>query len=183
MGFVIGFASGLLFWGAEMGGRFLDNTRGTTSANVMIPQIRVQSSLLGDFYYQFFVVLYVFLGGHNWFLSAVFDSYRVIPPLEMNIHLGALGNNLITASAGMFGLMLKIIAPALIVLMLLDILLGVANRMAPQLDVFFISLSLKATLGALVVGLSLFYLSDITPALIQTHHGWLERVIQQFHPG
>lgn len=183
VGFVIGFSSSLLFWGVEMGGRFLDNARGTTSANVMIPHIRVQSSLLGDFYFQFFIVLYVLLGGHRWFISAVFQSYEIIPPLDFSLHMGALGDSTIAATAALFGILLKVIAPALVVLMMLDIMLGVANRMAPQLDVFFISLSLKATLGALIVGLSLVYLTDITPEIIRNHHHWVTRILEQFHPG
>lgn len=182
IGIVLGVASGLVFWAAEMGGQFLDNVRGTTTANVLIPQVSVQSSLLGDFYFQFFIVTYVMLGGHRIFLSGVFDSYRLIPPLDVHLNLSGLAGSFIGETGLMFSMLIKIIGPALVVVMMLDIMLGVANRMAPQLDVFFISLSLKATLAALMIGLSMFYLGDILPGLFRPHHQWLDHLIHSLKP-
>jgi len=51
----------------------------------------------------------------------------------------------------MFVLMVKVVAPALVVLLLADIVLGVANRVASQMDVFFLGLALKPAVGLLVV--------------------------------
>lgn len=182
VGFCLGFAASLLFWSAEMGGKFLDNVRGTTTANLMIPQVQVQSSLLGDFYFQLFIVLYIAAGGHILFLSAVFDSYTILPALSMGFSMEAIGGSFVIATGNLFVVTLKIIAPALVVLMLLDLILGVANRMSPQLDVFFISLSLKATIGALIVALSLYYLLSVTPQVFDDFHRWFFSTLKYFTP-
>ena len=173
IGFTLAFAAALIFWAAEMGGRFIDNVRGTTTANLLLPQVQVQSSLLGGFYFQLFVVLFVFTGGHLWFMSVVFESYRFFPVLELTFDAGAISEGLALATGSLFSMMIRIIAPALIAIMLLDLMLGVANRMAPQLDVFFISLSVKATLGALLVALSLNYLLMIFDGMLLEHQSWL----------
>lgn len=182
VGFVLSFAGALVFWAAEMGGKFIDNVRGTTTANLLIPQVSTQSSLLGDFYFQLFIVLYVTAGGHRWFLSAVFQSYEAIPPLQPRLNTRALALGMTETTAELWVVALKIMAPALIVLMLMDLMLGVANRMAPQLDVFFISLSLKASVGALVVALSLYYLLGMTPELFRRQQAWTERTIHDMAP-
>jgi flagellar biosynthetic protein FliR len=178
VGFVLAFSASLVFWAAEMGGRFIDNVRGTTTANLLIPQVSTQSSLLGDFYFQLFVVLYVIAGGHRWFLGAVFRSYEAVPPLAPGLRTAGLARDFIAATADLLVVALQIMAPALIVLMLMDLMLGVANRMAPQLDVFFISLSLQASVGALVVALSLYHLLGMTPDLFRRQHGWLDRAVE-----
>jgi flagellar biosynthetic protein FliR len=172
LGFALAFSASLVFWAAEMGGRFIDNVRGTTTANILLPQVQVQSSLLGSFYFQLFVVLFLIGGGHLWFLGAVFRSYEVFPPLELAMATGDFAEGLIVGVGGLFSVMLRIIAPPLVCLMLLDLMLGVTNRMAPQLDVFFISLSIKATLGALMVALSLYYLGGLFDELVIDHLTW-----------
>ncbi len=177
IGFTLAFGASLVFWAAEMGGRFLDNVRGTTTANLLLPQVQVQSSLLGGFYFQLFVVLFLVSGGHLWFLGAVFDSYRVFPPLDFAWAAGPIGVGFAEGVGSLFSMMLRIIAPALVVIILLDLMLGVANRMAPQLDVFFISLSLKSTLAALMVGLSLYWVQDIFGSMVLEYRGQFHRAI------
>jgi flagellar biosynthesis protein FliR len=73
----------------------------------------------------------------------------------------------------MFVLMLKVVAPALVVLLLADLVLGVANRVASQMDVFFLGLALKPTLGVLVVALSLYALSGLSREAFVAFHAWL----------
>ncbi|MEM7049974.1 MAG: flagellar biosynthetic protein FliR [Acidobacteriota bacterium] len=170
LGLLLGFVSGLVFWGGEAGGRFIDSVRGTTVANTLLPQTRVQSSLLGGFYFQLLIVLFMLVGGHRWFLAGMFDSYRLLPPFS-EAALGNIVGGLINATADVLVIGVKMIAPALAVVMMLDLVLGVANRMAPQLDVFFVSLSLKSALGALAIGLSIYFIAAIAN----------DRFVQQQH--
>lgn len=182
LGVVLGLASGLVFWGADIAGRFIDTARGTTTANALIPQLQVQTSLLGDFYFQLFLVLFLLAGGGRLFLATVFDSYLVIPATTPGLSLEGIAPSFIAATGRCFVIALKLMAPALVVLMLLDLVLGVANRMAPQLDVFFLSLSLKSAVGALVAGLSLYYLSGIAPGIFRAEQRWIAEEVHRLAP-
>ncbi len=173
VGLLIGFASSLIFFAANMSGQFLDNARGTTMANILVPQLQIQTSLLGDFYFQLFVVLYLLAGGHLWFLTAVIDSYHLFPPTGLFPQAAVVNEAFIRMAVGMFGIMIKIVAPAILVLIFLDIVLGIANRMAPQMDVFFIGMALKPAVGLLIVALSLYGLLEITPAIWTSFHLWM----------
>lgn len=179
VGFLLAFAGSLVFWAADMAGQFLDNVRGTTTANLLVPQLQAQSSLLGAFYVQLFVVLYMTAGGHRLFLDAAFGTFELIPPTTLGLSLGDASGAFIAGSARLFAIALQIVAPAMVVLMLMDVILGVANRMAPQLDVFFISLSLKAALGALVAGLALWSLLAYLPDVFREHHRWMVETMQR----
>ncbi|MEM1201789.1 MAG: flagellar biosynthetic protein FliR [Acidobacteriota bacterium] len=181
VGLVLGFGSSLIFWGADIAGRFLDNVRGTTTANLMIPHERVQSSLLGDFYFQLFVVLYVAAGGHLVLLGAVFDSYRLVPGLSVG--LGAsVATSFIAATGGLLSVAVRLVAPALVVLIAMDVMLGVANRFAPQLNVFFLSMSLKSSVGALVAALGLYVVLAASGDLFRDHHRWLADTTSRLAP-
>lgn len=173
IGLLLGFGSSLVFFAAGMGGQFLDSVRGTLTATVLVPQLQVQSSLLGDLYFQLFVVLYVVAGGHLFFLSAVMDSYKLFPPGAGLPATALLHASFLKMALAMFVLMVKVVAPALVVLLLADIVLGVANRVASQLDVFFLGLALKPAVGLLVVALSFYALAGVSREAFVGFHGWL----------
>jgi flagellar biosynthetic protein FliR len=173
LGLLIGFGSSLVFLAATMAGEFLDAARGALAANILVPQLQVQSTLLGDLFFQLFVVLYLLAGGHVFFLGAVLDSFHLFPPTGGLPGVSLVNGSFVAMSASMFGIMVKIVAPALLVVMLTDIILGVANRMAPQLDVFFMGLGLKPALALTVVALSLSSLVGMAPDVFRAFHVWV----------
>jgi flagellar biosynthesis protein FliR len=173
IGLLLGFGASLVFLAATMGGEFLDTTRGTLTANVLVPQLQIQTTLLGDFYFQLFVVLYLLAGGHIFFLSAVIDSFQLFPPTGAFPAAALVNASFVKMAVSMFGIMVKVVAPAILVLVMTDVVLGVANRMAPQLDVFFIGLGLKPLVGLVVVALSLHALLGAAPEIFKAFHVWM----------
>lgn len=177
-GLVLGIAASLVIWGAEMGGTFLDTVRGGTVANVLLPQTQLQTSVLGNFYFQLFLVLFLSLGGHRLFLSAVFSSYELLPPFATTLRGEGLAAAFISASARAFVLAAKLIAPALVVVIFLDVALGLANRLAPQFNVFFLSLPLKSVAALLALALSLYYTASLGEEAFEEHHVWLQHTLR-----
>jgi flagellar biosynthetic protein FliR len=59
------------------------------------------------------------------------------------------------------------------VLLFADVVLGLANRVAPQMEVFFLGLGLKPAVGVLVVALSLYALPGPTREAFAAFHAWL----------
>jgi len=173
IGLLIGFGSSLVFLAAAMAGEFLDATRGALAANVLVPQLQIQTSVLGDFYFQLFIVIYLLAGGHLFFLSAVMDSYRLFPPTGGMPELGLVHASFLKMALTMFGIMVKVVAPAIVVLIMVDVVLGVANRMAPQMEVYFMGLGAKPALGLLLVALSLYALATTSREAFQAFHAWL----------
>jgi flagellar biosynthetic protein FliR len=173
MGLLLGFGASLVFFAAGMGGQLLDTARGTLTATLLMPQLQIQTTLLGDLFLQLFVVLYLVAGGHIFFLSAVLDSYLLFPPGGGLPGAALLHASFLKMALSMFVLMLKVVAPALVVLLLADLVLGVANRVAAQMDVFFLGLALKPTVGLLVVALSLYALGGLSREAFVASHAWL----------
>lgn len=173
LGLLIGFGSSLVFLAATMAGQFLDAARGTLAASMLVPQMQMQASLLGDLFFQLFIVLYLLAGGHIFFLSAVLDSFQLFPPTGTLPAAALVHESFLVMATSMFGIMVKVVAPALLVVLLTDIILGVANRMAPQLDVFFMGLGLKPALALTVVALSLSTLAGTAPEIFRAFHLWI----------
>ncbi len=176
LGIVLGFSGSLIFWGAEIGGRFIDNVRGTTTANLLLPQFPTQSTLLGDLYFQLFIVLFIAINGHLVFLDVVWKSYLFLSPSQFTFDVSQFPT-LISATSYLLALGAKLAAPALFALILLDVILGVANKLAPQLEVFFLSMTLKSSLGILFVGLSIYYLHQLFATEVENFANILRNLI------
>lgn len=157
-GVTIGLAVGMVFYGFEAAGSMIDNQRGMSIARVLIPELGTMESIGGQFLYLLAVVTYLTLGGHLFFLKALFESYLILPIFEFpSVQPGLMP--LMDLFASMTGhvlvLALQISSPVIIAILVTDIILGVANRVAPQINVWELGFNIKGYIGVLMMFLTL----------------------------
>jgi flagellar biosynthesis protein FliR len=158
VGFTLGFVTLLTFEGIQVAGRIIDFQRGAMLGEVFAPQVQSQVSALGQFNLQFAIVLFLAIGAHRVFISALLQSFELIPAIgfpKISIGWTPLAASLTQLSAGVMAIGVQLAAPAMIALLLTDIFFGLINRAAPQINVFFLGLPVKMIVGLLVVLASL----------------------------
>jgi type III secretion protein SpaR/YscT/HrcT len=159
VGAALGFVVALVFLAAEAAGRLADAMRGASLAEVMVPPLGARSSPLGDLYFQLSVVLFLSLGGHRIFVTALGASYELLPlaffPRAQGLQ--SFAQLCLRLTADLLLLAVSLAAPVVAVLLLADLTLGMVNRFVPQLAVFFLAMPARALLGiaVLVLGLGL----------------------------
>ncbi|MBR3084897.1 MAG: type III secretion system export apparatus subunit SctT [Kiritimatiellae bacterium] len=162
IGFFLGFFAAIPFWVAENVGNFIDNQRGATMGEVYSPLSGAQVSTLGIFFTQIVSTLF-FVGGAIFiFLGAIYSSYSVWPVFGGGISFapGAPAQILGTLD-GMLRTTVVIAAPIIIIMFLATIGLGLVNRTAPQLNVFFLSMPIKSALGIAMLVIYLPFVMDM----------------------
>ena len=166
LGAGIGFFAAIPFWVAENVGNFIDNQRGATMGEVYSPLNGSQVSTTGIFFTQivstvFFVggAVFIFLGAlyKSYLLWPVFGEWGPLSPATPTIALGALD--------GMLRTTVVIAAPVIILMFLATLGIGLVNRTAPQLNVFFLSMPIKSALG---IAMLVIYLPFILDMLMYT---------------
>jgi type III secretion protein T len=90
-------------------------------------------------------VLFLASGGLLAMIGMLFDSYKIWPlanlaPLVGNLELTAV---MVRGVAELVAIAVKVAAPFVILMLLLEGALGLLSRFAPQLNVFFLALPLK----------------------------------------
>ncbi len=154
VGVLIGFGAALIFYGFEAAGQMIDAQRGMSIARLLIPELGTQSSLVGSFLFQLAVVVYLTIGGHHLFLNAVYGSYQLLPVFQFpNVQPGLmpLMDFFMRITAQILVLSVQIAAPVIIAILIADIILGVANRIAPQINVWELGFNVKGYLGVLAL--------------------------------
>lgn len=171
VGFSMGFIMSAPFMIVQNAGMIIDHQRGGASLLVNDPTIQNQSSPLGTLFNMVLIYIFFIIDGPFYFMNGMIQAYEVIPPdkfistdffNEDNGFWKAMfgAYNMIMVLSAQFG------APALIAILMTDMFLGIANRLAPQVQITFLGLPLKSLLAltVLTVGWKLMNKQMITLA-------------------
>ena len=169
LGFKDGFFAAIPFWIAENIGNFIDNQRGATMGEVYSPLSGTQVSTTGIFFTQLVSTLFFVGGAVLVFLGALYTSYSLWPVFSDGVSFAPAAPARILGSLdGMLRATVVISAPVIIIMFLATLGLGLVNRTAPQLNVFFLSMPIKSALG---IAMLVIYLPFIMDMLMYTKEG------------
>lgn len=158
VGFTLGFVASLVFEAIQVAGRIIDFQRGSTLAEVFAPQLQTRVSEMGQFKLQFAIVIFLSIGAHHYFISSLLRSFEVIPALnfpKLTPGWSPAAESIAMMTGGVIAVGVQLAAPVMIALLLTDVFFGIINRVAPQINVFFLSMPVKMAMGLFVVFLTL----------------------------
>jgi flagellar biosynthesis protein FliR len=167
IGATIGFLSQLVFQGVQMAGATMDYVRGMSQATFLAPQLESNVSLIGQLQLQASLVLFLILNGHLLFLRALAASFQKIPLLEFPHFSGgtlAVMEHLGRYTAETLEIAVRLSAPVLLALFLVDIGFGMLGKIAQGLNVHNESQPVKALFGLGVFLLALAYIVGRMPS-------------------
>ena len=177
IGFLIGFFSAIPFWIAENVGNFIDNQRGATMGEVYSPLSGAQVSTTGIFFTQIVSTIFFVGGAILVFLGAIYSSYLIWPVFKEGVSfMKDAPVEILGSLDGMLRTTVVISAPVIIIMFLATLGLGLVNRTAPQLNVFFLSMPVKSALG---VAMLIIYLPFIMDMLMYTKEGAILGPVQK----
>lgn len=153
----IGLAAGMLlqilFAAAVMAGDRIANTAGLGLAAQVDPSTGGQTPVIGQFFTLFLLVIFVTQDAHLAAIRLVLTSYEALP-----VAGGLDGANMVetaqTATSAMFHDAVQLMMPVVSVLLVLNIVVGVITRSAPQLNIFAFGFPLTITVTLLLLWLT-----------------------------
>lgn len=188
IGLVMGFFLGLPFLIVSSAGVFIDHQRGAASLMVNDPTIQNQSSPIGTLYNMMLIVTFFSIDGPFFVLDAILDSFQIVPPDQYLNPLffaphSYLKEKLFKCLQVFAVMALQLSAPSLIAMLMTDTFLGVINRLAPQVQIYFLGIGLKSWLACLMVCVGWMYFNEI---LKKESINWLKdfmELIPSFNTG
>ncbi len=152
IGTVLAFLSMIPFFLVQMSGTLIDHSRGSSALQVSDPTTQSQTSPIGILFNYVLLALFFALGGPFLFFEALGQSYALFP-VDQLVNGAAFNasapywHKVSTLMGFIFDLSVRLAAPALIGILLTDLFLGIANRLAPQVQIVFLGISLKSWVG------------------------------------
>ncbi len=152
IGMIIGFVVTMLMNAAFLAGQMVDTQMGFGIANIIDPITGAQIPLIGQFQYVLALALFLALNAHRILLGTLMESFRVIPLTTASYAKSLPFTELvIRLSSDMWMLALKMAAPALAILFLSTVALGIVARTVPQMNVFIVGFPLQIGIGLFIV--------------------------------
>lgn len=146
IGLAIGFVVALIMTGVQLAGNLIDFQTGFGMANVVDPLSSVQVTVMGQFKILLATLVFVVVRGDHIIISALVDSFRMVPLASVGYSEGAALQVFSTLSS-VFALAFRICAPVVAVLFLSTIGLGIVARTVPQMNILIVGFPLKIGVG------------------------------------
>jgi type III secretion protein T len=169
IGLMLGFCFSGIFWAIGIAGNVIDTKVGTTMASITDPIQGHQTSLTGAFLSQFATWLFMATGGFMIFLDLLLGSFALWPVTSYLPAFNGAGMEFVVSKfAYTMSAAFVFAAPALVIMAVIDVGLGLMNRFSQQLNLFALTTSIKALVAVFVLLLLLgFYVEYVIRNLFE----------------
>ncbi len=151
LGLILSMFINFLFAGIRFGGQIIGFQMGFSMVNVVDPLTGSSNAATAHFLYMCTMLTFLVINGHLFLLKAVATSFEYIPPGALLLTPG-LANHIFEFSNIMFILAVKIAAPVMASLFLVDLALALISRAAPQMHVLVLGFPVKISVGFYFMG-------------------------------
>jgi flagellar biosynthetic protein FliR len=151
LGATLGFAVRVVFLAVEFAGTLISDAMGTSIAAVFNPEMG-QSTEISTILGLMAMLLFLALDLHHDLISMIVKSYEILPVGHLRIDNLLLKG--ISVGGQIFVLAIKIAAPILVGMIIVNVLMGFIYKAAPQVNIFFVSLPVYVFIGLLILFLS-----------------------------
>lgn len=158
IGITLALVVNFLFAAVQMGGQIMGFQMGFAMINVVDPLTGTSVVITSHFLYMTTLLVFLSLNGHLYLLQGLAESFALIPPGGLLIH-PMLATTMLAAANNIFVLAIKIAAPVMGAIILVDLALALVGRAAPQLHVLILGFPLKIATGFFFMGLLFVTLS------------------------
>ncbi|NVM77647.1 type III secretion protein T [Duganella sp. SG902] len=152
IGLVIGYAASAVFWVAQSVGVVIDNMAGFNNVQTSNPLRGEQSTPISNVLIQLAIVLFYVAGGMLFLLATVFESFRwwpltaTLPSLD-----GVAQTFLISRVDSVAAATVKLAAPVMLVLVLIDLAFGLVAKAADKLEPMSLSQPVRGAVALLML--------------------------------
>lgn len=148
----LGMTVRFVFLAVNLAGTLIGFAMGLSMATTYNPEIG-QDTLISQIYGIMTMLIFLSMEAHHDLIFVFFKSFELLPAGQLNIE--PLLPMIIAMGTGMFVLAIKIAAPVMVGLLIVQLLSGFLYKAAPQMNIFFIAMPLNIFLGMMLMILSI----------------------------
>lgn len=161
-GLLIGFAAYICNSIVVFAGSLIDMDIGLSMAQEFNPDMSMQMTSTGNLYYYLIFAMLLATNMHHYILKAICDSFYVVPIGGAQFEWDSLVLSMTVYMTDLFVIGFRIFLPVFAVIMIMNCILGVMAKVAPQMNMFSIGIQLKILVGFTVLFLTAFLFPSVT---------------------
>lgn len=160
-GLLIGFAANICNSIVLFAGNIIDMDIGLSMATQFNADMKTESTLTGSLYYYLVLLLLLTSNLQTYLIKAIADSFSLIPLTGAKFDWEHLYSAMLQYMIDLFVTGFRIFLPVFACIMILNCILGVMAKVAPQMNMFSIGMQLKVMVGFVVLLVMVFLLPNV----------------------
>ena len=157
-GLFIGMAANCCTYIIGFAGQLMDMQIGLSMAQEYNPLTRTQESVTGNLYYYSIMLLLLISDLYHYIIKAIADTYTLIPVNTQVFQWEYLVNGMVRFITDMLVIGFRITLPVFACCMIMNCILGIMAKVAPQMNMFSVGIQLKIFAGFAVLIVTVFLL-------------------------
>ncbi len=171
-GLALGLMVVLVFTAVKFSGRIIERQMGLAMANILDPLTGERAEPLGMLLEMIFIIMFLSANGHHLLLLIISRSYEAFPA-GTTPSMPILTGGIIKAGSTLLIAGLRLAGPILAAFLLLMVVLAVLARIAPEMNILFVSFPLRVGLGLLMAGIFL----PIISGFVAEFANWMGKLL------
>jgi flagellar biosynthetic protein FliR len=167
IGLSLGFVVRALMAGAEFAGHLSGYQIGFSYGATIDPQNGVNNTMLATLYGMLATLGFLAINGHHMLLRALAASYAGLP-----IGMGGVGGTLVANVRDIMALVfvvgVRLSAPIVIVLLVVELAVGLVSRTSPSLNFMVVGYPIRLAIGLFVLAALVGTIPAVTNALVES---------------
>lgn len=163
IGVSLAFIVSFIFEAARIAGNLVDVMSGAQMAQVMAPMIQQQATLYSTYKMMVATALFLTLDGHHVVIQTLGESVIALPIDKMPAFshgMFAFWSIILRDFGDMLRIGVILAGPGMIATFTTDLAMGMINRVATQLQVFFVAMAIKPLMAATMTFLVIYMILD-----------------------
>ena len=133
---------------------------GLSMVNLFDPATNQQVTITGSLYSQVLTVALLLSGMYRFILSAMVDTFTLIPINGAVIHADRMLNSVVLFLRDYIVIGFRISLPIFIITFITNVILGILAKVSPQMNMFSVGIQIKIVIGLMVMLITVSMLGD-----------------------
>ncbi|MBR6535944.1 MAG: flagellar biosynthetic protein FliR [Lachnospiraceae bacterium] len=165
-GVIMGFMANVAYYILSFAGQIIDQEIGFSMVNQYDPITSAQVTITGNFYTYAVMLMVLITNMHHYLIRALTDSFLVIPVGSVALDFG-IYEVMKRFVVDYFVLGFRIVLPIFASLLVVNTILAILARVAPQMNMFVIGLQLKVFVGLAVLVLMFMMITGVADLIFR----------------
>jgi flagellar biosynthetic protein FliR len=150
VGAIMGLFANIAYYILAFSGQMIDMDIGFSMVNEFDPTANIQTTITANLYGYLVILIMLITNLHHFFLRAVIDSFKVIELGEASFNTN-LYKLMVKFIVDYFIIGFRIVLPVFAAILIVNTILAILSKIAPQMNMFIIGVQLKIFVGLIVL--------------------------------
>lgn len=181
LGIMMGYMTSICIYILNFAGQIIDMEIGFSMVNVMNPAANMSTTVTGTLYTYFVMLILLATDMYRYILSAMLDAFQFIP-VGQAVFRVSIYSVMVTFIKDYFIIGFRIVLPMFAATLMINVVLGVLAKVAPQMNMFVIGLQLKVFVGLVILCLAGKYIPDVADLIYSEMKTMVNEIVKVLSP-